>query len=52
MARSLDDILNDEKPKVVARAEQQALEILKDLDSQNSQEQVGSQDSDSRSRQG
>lgn len=51
MARSLDDILNDEKPELVARAQQRAREILKDLDSPNSQEQAGSQASDSRSHQ-
>jgi hypothetical protein len=49
VARSLDDILNDEKPELVARAQQRAREILKSLDSPSSQEQADSQDSDSRS---
>lgn len=51
MARSLDDILNDERPELVARAQQRARKILKDLDSPSSQEQADSQDSDSRSHQ-
>ncbi len=33
MSRSLDDILNDEKTELVARAQQRAREILKSLDS-------------------
>jgi len=51
VARSLDDILNDEKPELVARAQQRAREILKSQDSPSSQEQADSQDSDSHSHQ-
>lgn len=51
MARSLEDILDDEKPELVAQARQRAREILNDLDAPVSQEQADHQDSDARPHQ-